>query len=261
MNPGSEEKEGLLKDPALKKLTAEFQELTQSTPPEDLPRILAERESNLQQEIQRLRELATKDLLTGLDNRRSFDEEIHRAIASAIRTGESVSLLLLDLDTLKQTNDTVAHQAGDALLKNVAEAIISKIRPNDRAFRWGGDEFAVILLTTDKNGAIGVGERLRQAVEVLDSAYEGTRIKATTSIGVSSFRPVGIDPKQDNNELITSRIGSMMADADKALYIAKGTGKNRVGFQGNNGTFATLEPNPNKPYSRVAVYREQIAGK
>lgn len=232
------------------------------TPPENGQQALEARIIQLEQEIAGLHEANQKltdenriltehsrtDALTGLDNRRSFDEETPKALASAIRRGEPVALLYLDLDTLKITNDTIGHSAGDALLRKVAEILLKQIRPGDQVFRFGGDEYAVILPTADTNGAIGVGERIRQAIEVAEIPFEGKYIKVTTSIGVSSFSPPsGINPKENHTELISSTDKQMNTLADQTLYAAKESGRNRTGFLNPEGKIKILGPDPNNP--------------
>lgn len=247
---------------------------TQLTPEERIRQLEEEvaklRQANqkLTEENRVLAEHARKDTLTGLDNRRSFDEELSKALAFAIRRNESVALLYLDLDNLKETNDTISHKAGDVELQEIAAILHGQIRPNDRVFRLGGDEFAVILPTADKNGAIGISERLRKAVETAEISFEDeethtkTIIKTTITVGVSSFRPpADIDQKQDHIELIALTDNRMNAIADQGLLGAKSNGRNRVGFIGDNGRLAILGPDLNNPANRIVTYPEPLLAK
>jgi diguanylate cyclase (GGDEF)-like protein len=109
-------------------------------------------------------ELARADPLTGLGNRRAFDEALEHEIARSRRAGSTVSVLLLDVDRLKAVNDRWGHVEGDRCLVDVARAIAGAVRAGDRCFRWGGDEFAVLLPDTDLEGTVNVAEFLSAAV-------------------------------------------------------------------------------------------------
>lgn len=226
---------------------------------------LEDENKRLKEERARLAELASKDSLTGLDNRRSFDEELPKALASAIRRNESVALLYLDLDNLKKTNDGISHQAGDVELQKVATILYSQLRPGDVVFRLGGDEFAVILPASDKNGAIGISERLRKTVEAAEISFEDKEvqieatIKATVSIGITSFRPLAdMDQKQDHTDLIALTAERMIAVADQGLLGAKSNGRNRVGFIADDNRLAILGSDPNNPANRIVTYPEPL---
>lgn len=226
---------------------------------------LEDENKRLKEEKARLAELASKDSLTGLDNHRSFDEELPKALASAIRRNESVALLYLDLDNLKKTNDGISHQAGDVELQEVATILCGQLRPGDVVFRLGGDEFAVILPASDKNGAIGISERLRKAVEAAEISFEDKEtqikaaIKATTSIGITSFRPLAdMDQKQDHTDLIVLTAERMIAVADQGLLGAKSNGRNRVGFIADDNRLAILGPDPNNPANMIVTYPEPL---
>jgi len=159
---------------------------------------------------------AMVDSLTGLANRRSFEESLRSELARATRFGDSVCVVLADLDDFKQVNDQHGHAAGDEVLKAFAGALRKTVRESDVAGRWGGEEFALVLPGTDAAGGARLAERARAAIE-------GRRVKmpngdfcaVTASFGVASF--------PESHEL-----GEILAAADSALYAAKGEGKNRV---------------------------------
>lgn len=166
---------------------------------------------------QLLERQAKTDALTGISNRREFDATVHREIARARRQGDTVSLLLMDIDSFKSINDVHGHMAGDRILKIVAGACASHLREIDLLARYGGDEFAILLPGTNLNGAGVVAERIREALEQLVVAVEGGRLlPLTVSLGVVELGgvPEGLD------ELIKR--------ADDALYHAKQAGRNRT---------------------------------
>lgn len=162
--------------------------------------------------------LALTDGLTGLANRRRFDEELPREVARATRGNQPLALLMLDVDLLKRYNDAFGHAAGDSLLQRIATAIASATRASDLATRYGGDEFAVILPGTDAEAAARVAERIHQLVEVLapETSAAAPGHTASISIGIAALRPDG-----DSAEALLRR-------ADEALSRAKAEGRNQV---------------------------------
>jgi diguanylate cyclase (GGDEF)-like protein/PAS domain S-box-containing protein len=169
---------------------------------------------------EQLKVLATRDGLTGLPNRRSFDETFDREWRRAARERSTLGLIMLDVDNFKAFNDTYGHGAGDECLAAVAKAITdSLLRPADFAARYGGEEFVVVLPGTDIRGAIEVAERIRRSVEA--SGLEHRRNPAgvvTISAGVWASRIVApADPRH------------ALSCADANLYSAKAAGRNRVG--------------------------------
>jgi diguanylate cyclase (GGDEF)-like protein/PAS domain S-box-containing protein len=166
--------------------------------------------------------LALEDALTGLANRRSFDQTLDLEWRRTVREMSELSLLLLDLDHFKQFNDEYGHQAGDDCLRSVAAAIKSSLfRPGDLACRYGGEEFAVILSRTNTDGAIEIAERIRHAVEDLQIPHSRNSAApvVTTSIGIATAlaRAGG-----------TMRMPEgLLQAADHALYRAKSEGRNR----------------------------------
>ncbi len=176
--------------------------------------------------IERIREteadlaaLANADSLTRLANRRAFDAIFAEEDARRARYGGSMSMLLLDLDRFKTINDTYGHSGGDEVLRATARTLLRGLRPVDRLFRIGGEEFAVILPHTDLEGARDVAERLRRAIESMEVNVNETIISVTTSIGVTLIA-------DDMTQL------SAMEAADSALYEAKKSGRNKVVVNG-----------------------------
>ncbi|MBH5385897.1 sensor domain-containing diguanylate cyclase [Bradyrhizobium diversitatis] len=168
-----------------------------------------------------LKELATKDGLTGLANRRSFDQMLSDEWARAQRTQKPLALLFVDVDHFKLFNDRHGHQSGDECLRAVA-AVVSRhaVRPLDLAGRYGGEEFALILPDMDCDTACNVAEAIRCAVTALQIAHgaAGAGDHVTLSVGVASHIPGGADGGPDR----------LLGAADEALYVAKRLGRNRV---------------------------------
>lgn len=165
---------------------------------------------------QDLRRRADTDALTGLGNRRAFDEELERAGRRARRTGEAVSLLLVDLDHFKAVNDVSGHPAGDAVLRRTGARLKGAVhRPDDMAARYGGEEFAIILPGTDGPGAAALAEAIRADIAAADMPHPLTG-RVTASIGAATHLGAAAD---------TDRL---VAEADRALYRAKALGRDRV---------------------------------
>jgi diguanylate cyclase (GGDEF)-like protein len=176
----------------------------------------------------RLEVLATQDQLTGLANRRRFDEVLEREVRRAAREGSPLSLLLIDLDHFKGYNDAYGHVAGDACLQAVCGALAQAVqRPGDMAARYGGEELAVVLPNTDEAGALQVAERLRARIEALALEHRASRFgHVTASIGVATAQGDGSGALPG-----AATHGAAMAlveAADRALYRAKAAGRNGV---------------------------------
>ncbi|CAN5853656.1 hypothetical protein BH11MYX4_BH11MYX4_39590 [soil metagenome] len=164
-----------------------------------------------------LERLATTDPLTGIGNRRAFDDRLAAEVARAARSGEPLSLLLADVDHFKPYNDRYGHQQGDACLAQVAGALESVIRrPADHAARYGGEEFALVLPGTSAEGAKRMAERVRAAIHDLAIPHEaaGERTHVTISVGVATV--IGLWTPTE-----------VIALADRALYEAKDGGRDR----------------------------------
>jgi diguanylate cyclase (GGDEF)-like protein len=156
---------------------------------------------------------AMTDALTGLYNHRYFQERLEREMKLADRNDDNVSLILLDLDHLKRINDTLGHRAGDAVLCHVARLMQTTVRGVDICTRYGGEEFVVILPQCDRDGAILVAERLREAIASTPIQKVG---QVTASLGVATY-PSSARSKEELIEM-----------SDRAMYLAKAAGRNRV---------------------------------
>jgi diguanylate cyclase (GGDEF)-like protein len=164
----------------------------------------------------RLRLQASHDPLTGLPNRKRFEEALAQALVEDDRAGTETSVLYLDLDDFKSVNDTLGHHVGDQMLQAAAERLRGALRSSDLLCRLGGDEFAVVLPSTGGAAAKEAGRRLRTSL-TSPLELDGRRLRTTTSIGVAT-RPAGATP-------VTAR--ELLAAADTAMYTAKQDGRNR----------------------------------
>jgi diguanylate cyclase (GGDEF)-like protein len=166
----------------------------------------------------RLAELALRDGLTQAWNRRYFDRRLAEELERERRYGRGLSLAMLDIDHFKAVNDSFGHQFGDEALKTVAATCAAAIRATDVLARYGGEEFCVLLPETGAEGARGVAERAREAVQARDVEALGRRTRLTVSVGLSAAS-AGDSPD------------SVLRRADAALYRAKESGRNRVEVQ------------------------------
>ncbi|HEY4303002.1 MAG TPA: sensor domain-containing diguanylate cyclase [Gemmatimonadaceae bacterium] len=167
-------------------------------------------------EIEEVTRRARTDSLTGLANRRHFDEQLRRVVAETDRFGGTCTLLLIDLDHFKLVNDRLGHQAGDAVLKHVAQVMRDAVRTVDLCARYGGEELAILLPQTSQEGAVELAERLRQMLEQRVSVHAGQAVPVTASFGVATYPT----PVPYGDWLVLA--------ADKALYEAKAAGRNCV---------------------------------
>lgn len=166
----------------------------------------------------RTKYLSITDELTGLSNRRCFDNTLEKEFLRALRYNNKLTLVMFDIDHFKTVNDTYGHPCGDYILKEVANAALQTFRKTDTVFRFGGEEFVVILTETDiKQSEIPL-ERFRKTIETLDLTYQNQQINITVSIGAYQ-----LDQSIGNKE-------EFLQKADNALYDAKNSGRNKVVF-------------------------------
>lgn len=165
-----------------------------------------------------LAEQATTDALTGLPNRRAFDDAFVREIARSERHRKPLTLAVLDVDHFKQFNDTYGHATGDEVLKTVGATLMRTLRTTDLGARFGGEEFAVILPETDLSGALVAAERIRRAIGDSSIDVPQGKVGVTVSIGTVTYNP-------HRGSATPAKLFEM---ADKALYCAKQQGRNRV---------------------------------
>ena len=166
----------------------------------------------LQQKNRHLTQLATKDSLTEIHNRHMFSELFSQEHSGAKREGTKLSLMMIDLDHFKQVNDTYGHNIGDYVLKNFVSLVVSTVREADLFARWGGEEFVLLLRNAGCEEAYGVGEKIRNSIELQPFEDVG---HITCSIGITEIT--------DDDSL-----HSAIERADGALYAAKDMGRNRT---------------------------------
>ena len=182
---------------------------------------LASRNAALLDEVERL---ATRDGLTGLANRRLFEESLERETARSRRLGTPLSLLILDVDHFKQINDTYGHPAGDAVLREIGNAIAGSTKAFDVAARYGGDEFVVLLPGCNAVDASSVASRVRAEV-----AHQVSDAPVTVSVGVATMPDNALDSER------------LVAAADGALYEAKRAGRDRINASARTGEGPSAE--------------------
>ena len=164
----------------------------------------------------KLERLASTDPLTKLYNRRYFNEVSHTLIDQSLKTGASLSLMIIDIDNFKTINDTYGHQAGDEILIALAKKLKKCVRKNDIIARIGGDEFIILLPNATQSNSIKIAENIRKEVATIDLSHYN--ISFTISLGLATLQ------KGDTLDLLLKR-------ADKMLYLSKEEGKNRVSYQ------------------------------
>jgi two-component system chemotaxis family response regulator WspR len=197
-------------------------------------RALREMQIELEKKNKELQRLSSLDGLTGIANRRRFDEYLEQEWLRAARSSKAISLILTDIDHFKTYNDNYGHQGGDEVLRQVAQTLEAGIRrPGDLAARYGGEEFAIVLPDTDLGGAAQVADKLRRDIEALDipHAHSSAADHVTISMGVAS-----IVPREGGLP------AALIEAADQGLYEAKRVGRNRfVSVQGPKGAAAKDE--------------------
>lgn len=179
--------------------------------------------TDLRENLVNIRRESLTDALTGIANRKCFDDRLAEAIEEATEAGEDLCLQFIDIDHFKKFNDTYGHQAGDEVLRLVAKSFTDNTKGRDLPARYGGEEFAIILPQTTLDDAVNLADQMRRSVEgkkVVDRGSGESMGKITLSIGVSLFRR---GESADN----------FVARADEALYTAKREGRNRVLSEAN----------------------------
>ena len=161
-------------------------------------------------------DLVTRDGLTDIYNKRKYEEEVGREFARAVRHQRPLSLILFDIDRFKQINDTYGHLCGDFVLKEVTQVVRDKVRPEQTFARMGGDEFVILAPETKVEGARVLAEKVRRGLDDNPIEYANAPVKVTCSFGVAQLSP-GMRRPEDLYEA-----------ADRALYVSKGEGRNRV---------------------------------
>jgi diguanylate cyclase (GGDEF)-like protein len=185
-----------------------------------LTELLEETNQKLQQANEMLRQISRTDVLTGIANRRHFEDLSRNEWKRACRLSRPVSVVLMDIDFFKNYNDTYGHQRGDDCLKQVAVALSRALkRPSDMIARYGGEEFVAFLMDTDKNGAIMVAETMQSYVNSLNIPHKSSPVsdRVTVSFGIATVVPE-----------VHSSPEALIANADMALYKAKQEGRNRI---------------------------------
>ncbi len=160
---------------------------------------------------------ARTDYLTDLSNRRDILEAMEKEMSQSNRHGDSLSVIIADIDGFKKINDAYGHEAGDKVLVAVADCLRKNLRLEDHCARWGGEEFLIYLPRSPVESAGLVAEKLRAGVESLAIAYDGVPIRVTLSVGVSEYAT-------------GESVDDVIREADEAMIEAKKAGKNRVGL-------------------------------
>jgi len=209
------------------------------------PLMLAKR---LQAALKAMNVLSRTDALTGLANRRQFDQDLERAHSEAQRYGHPLSVMVMDIDLFKAVNDTGGHQAGDEVIQAIARSIKRCCRKADRPARLGGDEFAVLLPQTTAMAAAVVAERIRKTIAARPFSINASEAHLTVSIGIADMtagRP--------------ERPGDLVALADDALYAAKQLGRNRF-VQAHELEEQQMWAAGGRECDRVEILRGKLAG-
>ena len=167
-------------------------------------------------EVLKYRRESLIDPLTSAFNRRMFDQLAEKSLAKATRDNQPMSIIVMDVDHFKTVNDNFGHNCGDFTLKQLVNLFHEQLRTQDNLFRMGGEEFAILLADTEITDALKLAERIRASVESTDINFNGKQINVTISIGVAAYT---------NEYFSTVKI---LEAADKALYLAKEMGRNRV---------------------------------
>lgn len=168
--------------------------------------------------MQEVKKIASRDMLTGAYNRRQFEEEVARLQSRSERTQDHFALMLIDIDNFKFINDNYGHPSGDEVLRRLSQIALKTIRAQDYWARFGGDEFCILLPSTESEDALILANRLREAFASVTFMFSGKALKSSISIGIADTSQVGLN------------YHNLLAAADQALYRAKLNGRNQVVF-------------------------------
>jgi diguanylate cyclase (GGDEF)-like protein len=196
-------------------------------------RQLVKQSEELRDISENLKKMSVTDELTGLYNRRRFDELMKSEMDMSHRYGDCNSILIIDIDHFKKINDNYGHPCGDSVLKDVSALLKSKFRKTDILCRIGGEEFVALCKRADKHSAMVIAENLRKLVETASMHYGDTEIKITISVGIATVTNKSSDRDRDN----------LYRYADIALYHSKDSGRNRIThYDDLNSSKPKLEP-------------------
>lgn len=170
--------------------------------------------ANLRRANEDLGRLARVDALTGIDNRRQIAEQLEAALATAVRHRQPLSVLMIDVDHFKRVNDEHGHEAGDEVLRFVAEHLRDSLRLGDQLGRWGGEEFLILLPQTDSHGAAVVAQRICASVAATPVVVGGRLLNVNISVGAATCQHEPAD--------------ALVARADQAMYAAEAAGRATV---------------------------------
>ncbi|MDH5691841.1 MAG: sensor domain-containing diguanylate cyclase [Gammaproteobacteria bacterium] len=191
---------------------------------------------------ERLKRLGLTDPLTGLNNRRFFDQRLYEEVGQSQRNSQPLCCLFFDVDHFKRVNDKFGHEAGDIVLKEVASIIRMNLRTADVLSRYGGEEFAALLLQSNESKAREIGERIRRSVESTQfNLTENTNLRVSISIGIAIIDKL---PRNFNTMTTEELASDLVNRADYYLYQAKKTGRNKVVC---GDLFSPMEPTQSKP--------------
>ena len=180
---------------------------------------LEERNSQLEAMLQNMESLATTDPLTGLVNRRRFDDVLRREFAATLRYQHGLCCILMDIDHFKSVNDTHGHDTGDRVLQGIAQRLAFNVREVDLVARYGGEEFVILLPHTAKQSAGVVAERIAKSVRDVVIEVGSGAVRVSASFGVAS-----------SEDIVTKDAQELVRAADSALYRAKRNGRDRIEY-------------------------------
>lgn len=168
--------------------------------------------------LRELEEVVNTDPLTGVGNRRATERILRRKIDERSRYGWPFGVIFVDLDEFKETDDTFGHEAGDVMLRTIAQTVEHNLRSSDFVGRWGGEEFVIIASEVDAASLLRAANRFRALIETSQARFNGREIRVTASIGATIARS-------------TDTMSSLVDRADRLMYVSKFSGKNRVSME------------------------------